>query len=160
METTAQYVDMMIASLNKKMSLLDEIVSVNEKMRLVTAESPMDMEEFRIWMDKKDACVQQINQLDNGFQTIFDRIKDAIQADKSKYREQILTMQQQIRQLTDRSVQIETQEAQLKLVIEGQFAKMHRENQTAIKGMHAAQNYHKSMSGMHIVDAQFMDKKH
>lgn len=159
METTTQYVDMMIASLKKKITLLDSIIEVNQRLEVFTAQPSMDLEVFRQLMDEKDDYVQEINQLDTGFQELFDKVKEAVEGNRQQYREQILTMKQQIREITDRTVQIEKVEAQLRLVIEGHFAKMHREAQAAKKGMNVAQNYYKSMSGTSVMDAQFMDKK-
>ena len=158
METTKQYVDMMTAGLQKKLMLLDNIIEVNRQLEKLMAQ-PLELEVFRELMDEKDGYVQQINQLDSGFQSVFDKVKETLDSNRTQYREQILMMQQLIRQLTDRTVQIEECEARLRLMIEGQFSRMHRENQAAKKGMNVAQSYYKSMSGMTVVDAQFMDKK-
>lgn len=159
MEATAQYVEMMIASLEKKRKLLDDIIEANKQLEDLTAQPSMDMDGFRQLMDKKDDCVQQITQLDTGFPTVFDKVKEAINNNRKDYQEQILTMQKHIRGIADRTMVIEKTEERLRLVIEGHFAKMHQEAQIAKKGMHVAQNYYKSMSGTHIIDSQFMDKK-
>lgn len=159
MAETIQYVEIMMDSLNKKLALLDSIIEYNHKLEEVIAEPDMDLECFRELMDQKDVCVSQINQLDTGFQSVFDKVKEALDGDRSQYREQIRTMQQQIRDITDRVVIIEEAEAKNRLVIEGQFAKMRRDAQAAKKGMNVAQNYYKNMSMMNVVEAQFVDKK-
>lgn len=154
-----QYVEMMIASLDKKQELLKCIMEVNGRLEMLVSQPSMELEEFRILMDEKDAYVQQINGLNDGFQSVFDKIKGAINENRELYREQIRTMQQQIRAITDDTVKLEEAEAKLKLSIEGQFARMHREAQSAKKGMSVAQNYYKSMAGTHVIDSQFMDTK-
>ncbi len=153
------YINIMIDGLHKKSSLLDAIIESNGQLEKVINEPEMDMEQFGKILDEKDGYAKQITQLDEGFQSLFDKIQDEIRNNKDQYRQQILEMQQLIRELTDKAVQIQDTEARHRLTIEGQFAKKHKRLQVAKRGMNVAQNYYKNMSKLNIVDSQFLDKK-
>lgn len=159
MEEAAQYIDMMVASLQKKIGLLDSIIEMNKKVAVLAGKADMDFEELRSLLDERETVVNEINQMDSGFQTVFDKVKEALDKDKARYRQQILSMQSDIRQITERIVQIEKLESQNRLLMDGQFAKMRSDVQKAKKGVNVAQNYYKSMSKTVVTDAQFLDKK-
>lgn len=159
MEEAAQYIDMMVASLQKKIGLLDSIIEMNKKVAVLAGKADMDFEELRSLLDERETVVNEINQMDSGFQTVFDKVKEALDKDKARYRQQILSMQNDIRQITERIVQIEKLESQNRLLMDGQFAKMRSDVQKAKKGVNVAQNYYKSMSKTMVTDAQFLDKK-
>ena len=155
----SQYMEILVDGLQKKSVLLDHIIDSNDRLEKVISEQTMNMDQFKELLDEKDDYVKQINQLDEGFQSLFDKIKDEIHANKSLYKQQILRMQQLIREITDKGVQIQQTEAKNKLTIEGQFAKMHKNVRVAKQGMNVAQNYYKNMTKMSVVDSQFLDKK-
>lgn len=159
MEDIKQYIEMMIESLRKKSRILDRIQQANQRLEQLAMQPDMELEDLREILDEKDSCVDEINQMDQGFQTVFDKLKAELQDNKQQYREQILTMQQLIREITDKVVAVREQEVKNKLVMEGQFARQYKNIRAAQKGVNVAQNYYKSMSGMNIVDSQFMDRK-
>lgn len=159
MAEVSQYIDIMVESLLKKSSLLDDIIESNNKLETVIGESELDMESFRQLLDAKDSCVNQINRLDEGFESLFHKIKDELHNNKEQYRQQILNMQRLIRTITDKAVQIQETESKQRLAIEGQFARKRKELRTAKQGISVAQNYYKNMSKLNVVDAQFLDKK-
>lgn len=159
MTETSQYIDIMVDGLRKKVVYLDQIIEGNRQLEEVVAMSEMDMDRFKELLDAKDECVGQINQLDTGFQSLFDKVKEELQNHKPMYKEQILDMQQLIREITDRTVLIQELEAKNKLAIEGQFSKMRKNIREAKKGMDVAQGYYKSMSKLTVIDSQFMDTK-
>lgn len=159
MVQTGQYIEMMAESLKKKTKLLSRIIGLNNKLEELAMQPEMDMDTFRNLLDEKDDCAAQITQLDNGFETLFERVRDELEGRKEQFREQILAMQQLIKVITDQIVLIQKAEEKNRTLIEGQFSRMKQSVRVAKKGMDVAQNYYKSMSKMQVVDAQFMDKK-
>lgn len=159
MTEISQYIEIMTDGLRKKSTLLDAITESNLKLEQVICQQEMDMEAFKTLLDEKDDYAKQIKQLDEGFQSLFDKIADEVRSNKEKYRQQILDMQQLIREITDKAVQIQETESKQRLTIEGQFSRMRKKLRVAKQGMDVAQNYYKSMSKLNIVDSQFLDKK-
>lgn len=159
MAEMSQYVEIMEEGLQKKKVLLEQIIDCNQRLEPVVQEAEMDMEQFKQLLDEKDEYVKQINQLDEGFETLYEKVREELSVNKAAYRQQILSMQQLIRTITDMTVQIQNMESKNRMAIEGQFAKKRKGIRTVKKGMDVAQNYYKSMSKLNVVESQFMDKK-
>lgn len=159
MEAMNQYIEIMTDGLQKKSVLLDEIIESNHKMERLVNQPDMDMERFKQLLDEKDECVKQISQLDEGFESLFEKLREELHGNKDAYKQQILSMQKSIRNITDKVVQIQDMESKNKLAIDGQFARKRKNIRTVKKGMDVAQNYYKSMSKLNVVDSQFLDKK-
>lgn len=154
-----QYIRLMIEDLQKKSGLLDKIIEVNERQKKIINQPDMDLDEFGSTVEEKSGYVDEINALDVGFQRLFEHVREALNGNKELYSEEIRTMQELIRAVTDKSVAIQAEEERNRLTIEGQFAKMKQEVRRAKKSMGVADNYYKSMSGTAVVDSQFMDIK-
>lgn len=159
MAEISQYMAIMTDGLNKKSVLLDAISETNDKLEQVIGQTEMDMEQFKACLDAKDEYTKEIQRLDEGFQSLFDKIADEVRNNKEKYRQQILDMQRLIREITDKAVRLQETEGKQRMAIETQFSKMRKKLRVARKGVNVAQNYYKNMSNLNIVDAQFLDQK-
>ena len=158
MSDISKYLNVLIEGLQKKNSILERIVVCNEKQAEVVA-ADRGLEEFDRLVDEKAVLIDQINQIDSGFQSVFDRVKPELEEQKERYREQIHTLQDLIRRMTDLGVSVETGETRNKQAIEQYFAYARKNYNTTRKSAQAASDYYKSMSRMNYIDPQLMDNK-
>ena len=71
--------DMLEESLVKKIDILTRIEDENEKQREVLSSMDEEREaEFDATIDKKTELIDQLGLLDDGFQSLFDRVKEEI----------------------------------------------------------------------------------
>lgn len=160
MAENRQYIQLMIEDLEKKSAILDQIIDANRRLEQVIQEAEMDLDAFGRIAEEKSAYVDKMNVLDVGFQSLFDRVKETLHANKETYKQEIATMQNLIREVTDKSVLVQNTEQKQKLIIDGQFAKMRQKVQQSKKNMGVASHYYKSMSGTAGADVSLMDIKH
>ena len=71
MEST--YVDIMIQSLNKKIQVLEEIKKLNILQKQILEEDGADADEFDNVVEQKATLIEQMTQLDSGFDKLFER---------------------------------------------------------------------------------------
>lgn len=159
MPEKSPYIQMMVESLQKKLAVMDQIISNNEEQTKLIRQEKLDLKQFGELVESKDKLVRQLDSMDQGFQSLYDRMAQEFVSSKSLYRDEIRLMQQLIIQITEKSMQIQTEEARNKLTIEAHFAKMKREVKHAKKSTSVATNYYKSMSKLNVNDAQFLDQK-
>ena len=157
---TETYVDIMLQSLKKKAEVLKAIIDENVKQREILEDVNGSADDFDATVEAKSALIEQLNQLDSGFQKLFDRMKEELEGDKDKYREQIREIQRLIRTVTDKSVEIQAQEARNKDLMKAKFAQVKSQARTFRKSSAVVSKYYKSMSKMPYVEPQFMDNKH
>lgn len=156
---TNQYLTILIESLQKKLKVLDEIQGYNEKQYQMFKDNQVSLEEFDGYVDEKGKLIEKLSKLDEGFEMIYDKIAEEIIGNKEKYASQIRVLQQLIREVTDKSVSIQAQEARNKDAVEQYFRREKRDVNQKKRSASAAMNYYKNMSNTSVVAPQFMDQK-
>lgn len=154
-----EYLSVMIQSLQKKISVLDEITEKNKEQRQILEQEELDSEAFERNVREKSELVEQINFLDEGFEDLYERIKSVIEAEKQEYKEEILLMKQLITEITEKSVNIQSDEVRNRSLVERKFAQERKKIKSRKTSSTVANQYYKNMSKLNYVDAQFMDKK-
>ena len=156
---SSTYIYIMIESLEKKIKVLDDILAANEVQSQILAEGDLDTDRFEENLKLKGDLIDELNKLDDGFQDLYDRIKEDVTENKAKYKEEIVTMQNLIRQITDKSVEIQNGEKKNKDAVIRHFTFMKDGIRKSKVNLSAASSYYKSMSKLNHVDSQFLDKR-
>lgn len=153
------YLSVLEDSLKKKLQILDELATYTmEQQELLKAEE-LDYDAFDQLVEKKDPLVQMIMELDQGFETVYDRIKEQLIGHKERYVVQIRTLQDLISELTDKSVKLQAMEQRNKTAVEQQFRKSREKIRQGRQNKQAALNYYKNMNNSNYVPPQFLDDK-
>ena len=153
------YIQILMESLEKKNNVLDQIIALNKRQIEIATTQPFDMIAYDKSMDEKGELIEELNRLDNGFVTTYERIKDVVQAEPQKYRKKVLILQDLVREATDKGTEIEVQEQRNKSALElAMRTKRHEIKQMKISTS-VASKYYKSMSKINDVDPQLMDRK-
>ena len=153
------YINILIESLQKKIRILDEIILADQEQREGLEDPNLDPDDFDKIVEKKSKYIEQLEQLDSGFEELFARVRDELNENREKYKEQIHTMQDLIRKITDKSLMIQKQEAQNKELMQQKFAEVRSQAREVRKSQKIVNQYYKNMMKTNYVDPQFMDNK-
>ena len=153
------YIHILEESLEKKIRILDGIISVNQEQREGLEDPNLDPDDFDKTVEKKAEYIDQLDQLDKGFEELFARVREELNTNREKYKAEIQTMQGQIRKITDKSLVIERQETQNKELMEKKFAAVRSQAREVRKSQKIVNQYYKSMMKNSMTDPQFMDNK-
>lgn len=157
---TDNYIDIMLQSLKKKEQVLKAIVDENLKQREILEDVNGEADAFDATVEAKAKLIEQLEQLDSGFEKLFARMKEELEGNQDKYAEQIRQMKEYIKKITDKSIEIQAQEARNKDLMTSKFATIKKQVKTMRKSSAAASEYYKTMAKLNYVDPQFMDGKH
>ena len=161
MEDNRQYLQIMTESLQKKKQVLDEIMRANDaQTKVLEAEMP-DWEAFDGLADQKTELISRLDMLDEGFDSLYNHIKEALaeEAGRDKYQDEIRAMQQLIKELTEMSMSIQASEARNKQMVEQKFATQRQQLKTGYLSSKAAMDYYKNMRNTTNLQSQFLDSK-
>lgn len=153
------YLNILEESLKKKIDVLDKIKEVNQVQAQLLKREALDTERFDQCVDEKDLYIEELNKLDEGFDSLYEKIKQELLKNKDKYADQIKRLQHLITEITDRSVSIQAEESRNKAQVEQYFAAQRKDLGKVRKSSQAAYGYYKNMSGPAAADARFMDTK-
>lgn len=159
MEKGSTYITILIQSLEKKVLVLDKIIESNKEQREILSQEEMDTDRFEANLDEKGRLIDELNLLDDGFQEIYNRVKDELGDNRELYKEEIKRMQKLISDITEKSVTIQAEEERNRAAAAKQFDNMRDNILVAKRSRQAANVYYSNMSRVNTVDAQFMDKR-
>lgn len=154
-----QYLTILIESLQKKSKVLDEISAYNERQSQLFKSGDASLETFDSLVEEKGKLIEALVKLDEGFETLYDRIAEEVATNKDLYADQIKQLQELIKKVTDQSVAIQAQEARNKEFVESYFRKQKQQLKSKKQSSVAAINYYKNMSRTSVVSPQFLDSK-
>ena len=153
------YLNILEDSLKKKIEVLKQIREVNEAQTEILKREPVDLEAFDQMVDEKDLYIDELTKLDEGFEALYDNVKQELVGNKQQYAEQIGRMQKLITQITEASVSIQAEEERNKALFENCFKRKRQELGNSRKNSQAVYGYYQNMNNMKSVQPQFMDKK-
>ena len=153
------YLSVLEDSLKKKLQILDELTDYTMQQQELLKVEELDYEAFDRLVDQKDPLIQRIMELDQGFETVYDRIKEQLLSNKEQYAAQIKALQSLIGELTDKSVKLQTMEQRNKSAVEQQFRKSREKIRQGRQNKQAALNYYKNMNNANYVPPHFLDDK-
>ena len=145
----AVYVNMMVDTLKRKEKLLVTLLEQTRGQEKLLREEELDQEQFQSLLDEKAGRIEELNRLDDGFDTLFQTVKKEIQEHRIAYRTEIQQMQGYIARVADLGAEIQALEHQnsdrLKIYLSRQrkvIREFHVNNKTAT-------NYYKNMANSH-----------
>ena len=104
MDQTGTYVNIMRESLERKQKYLAEILKLTNEQSVIATAEKFDEEQFSELVEKKDVLIDNLNEIDKGFSSVYDRVRIEIQRDPVVYRDELLAIQNLIRtRYADRS---------------------------------------------------------
>ena len=79
------YIAIMLQSLKKKEQVLDEIIRLDDRQKdtLTDPECPFDV--FDETVEAKSACIDQLNQLDSGFEKLYAQVAEELDQNREDY---------------------------------------------------------------------------
>ena len=153
------YLQILEDSLVKKSEVLDQIIAYNKEQEELLKKEDVSLEELDKNMAKKDEFIQSLLQLDEGFESLYEKIREQLLGNKALYAQQIRRLQELISGVTDKGVAIKAQEARNKQLVENYFAREKKQLRQGRQTSKAAYDYYKNMNNVNVVPPQIMDQK-
>ncbi len=155
----ADYINIMIESLEKKRDILGQIVELNRQQKLLLSDPNLLPEDFEKNMDYKSQFVEQLNLLDSGFEKMFERVKETLNGNQEQYAEEIHKMQDLIKEISAMTNTIQTQELRNRDEAARKFAEVREQVKGVRNSQKVVQQYYQNMMGQKTYSAQVIDNK-
>lgn len=159
MDDNGTYVKILIESLEKKIEILNQIIEKNSEQKEIISAEKLETEQFEQNLKKKSELIDEIEDLDEGFQIVYEHVKEELTGRKDQYAKEIIILQELIGLVTDKSILIQTEEERNKVSIQNHFSNLKKEIKQAKLGRKVAIDYYKSLSKANMIEPQFLDKK-
>lgn len=149
------YVNMMADVLRRKERILKSLYDLTKEQETLLRDAELDYERFQQILEEKGVQIEELNDIDEGFDALFKKVEQEIMAYREAYRDKIREMQQRITVVSELGIQIQALESQnserLKVYLAGQkkqIREFHMKNKTA-------SNYFQNMANTHKADQTY-----
>lgn len=149
------YVCMMADSLKKKEHILEFLYKKTLEQETILRSDEPDLDQFQQTIDEKGSQIMQLDQLDEGFDTLFRMVEKEIQKNRRNYKEEIIEMQDRIRRVSDLSMKIQVLERQNSERLKGFLAKKKSEIRETRMSGRTASSYYQNMANAHKSDQSY-----
>ena len=149
----------MIQSMDEKSDCLKKLLEMTAQQEQAISGENIDWDTFDRLIDEKETVIDRLGELDDGFQAVFDKIRDELEGRKALYKDRISKLQGQIRQVTDQSNALITAEQRNKTLMENATSIERKRIRQTKTNARLASNYYNSMNRINMIDPQLMDKK-
>lgn len=155
------YLQLLEESLVKKIKVLDKIEEFDlmQKDALSSEDATPDFEKFDSFIEEKEKLINELNSLDDGFEALYARISDTLKSDIPGNASKIRKLQELIRDITDKSVEIQKQEAENKALIEKFFQNARGDIGKGRNSLNAAYSYFQAQRGTGNTESFYIDSK-
>jgi hypothetical protein len=153
------YLSLLEATLEKKCEILSRLYEFSKEQETLINEDKLNDENFNRIVDEKGKLILEIQQLDEGFEQIYLRIKDEIYTNQNNYQNEIIKLKELIINVSEKGVQLQVIENHNKSKMDVYFKSKRNEIKNFKISNKSATNYYKSMADQYQQQAYFFDKK-
>lgn len=154
----SNYLQILSESLDKKANILGKIESLSNEQSALIADNA-SLEEIDANMDKKAELINELTLLDEGFESLYNKIKAEIEDKKEEHADAIKNIQSLIAKVMEKSTSIQAIEARNKVAMEKRFAAEKKELSQRSVVSSVAYDYYKTSNKLQAVPPQFLDSK-
>lgn len=153
------YVQVLIDTINKKEETLRKILEITLEQEQLSKEEIYDSDRMEKTLNEKEIQISRLNYLDEGFQSVYDRIASEIRNHIDEYKNDVEILQEKIRVCTELGNKIRVLEDRNRNRFSQLFSKTKKECSASKNQANVAQNYFKTMNNSKVMNAYFVDKK-
>lgn len=153
------YIRMLLDVLVKKETYLGKLLELTMHQETLLKQSTFDEIAFFQFVEQKDEILNKISEIDQGFQSIYNRVAEVLQKEKEQYKEQILQMQSLIAKVTDCGMKITSLEQKNKVLLQQRLQEKKQGIRQFKVGKKTADKYYKNMIKMQTGASYFFDKE-
>ncbi|MCI8306455.1 MAG: hypothetical protein HFH14_00255 [Lachnospiraceae bacterium] len=160
MDDNKTYIVILRDSLVNKNRVLDDIIELTERQYELVKSDNVEAEDFDYLIEEKGKNLAMLSMIDDGFDGVYTRVRDELQANPGKYGEMISEIRNLIEQTIAKGAKIETLEHRNKEHIEAFIEKKKNEVKEYKARQNTAKHYTMNMGNRHKDGSSyFMDKK-
>ena len=149
----------LVESLEKKSRILDEIIKENEAQERLFKQEELDLEALDSSSDRMGELAEKLELLDEGFESVYDRIREELIENKQAYRVEIKRMQELIAVITEKIVSINAARMRNNIQAEQRFKKSRQQIGSASSQMKASKNYYNHMNSLNRSEERRVGKE-
>lgn len=146
-------------TLKKKIGVLQELLQYTLLQEQIIDKGDIEKEEFLGTISEKDKQLNVLIQLDDGFDQVYQRIKESLLKYPKYFEADVKELKDLITIITDLNMKLQALEKRNKTKMDNVLIKKRLEIKNFKANNQMVSNYYKNMANQHQGQAYFLDKK-
>ena len=142
-----------------KIGLLKRIVVLNEQQKHFFENDSTEPDELEENIRSKGSLVDQVLEMDEGFEGLYERVSEELSRNREAYKEEIRSMQEMVRSITELSAKIQSQEQRNRSLASSFYGAKKTQTKKIRQGAVAIGRYQQGMMRTGPINPQIMDTK-
>lgn len=159
MSDSQSYIGVLINTLQKQVQVLKEILEVTQQQRVIAKDKDFDEVMLEESLNKKEILIAKLNELDDGFTSVYGRVRSEVREKQELYKEELQQMQNLIKECTDLGVEIRVLEERNREKLVQCFANKHKQYGSQRTAASVASHYHQTMNHLKASDSYNFNQK-
>jgi len=160
MDNNRAYIIILRDSLLNKKKILCDLIEYTEKQAELIKKGDLEAEEFEKLLDEKGKSIAMLNMVDDGFESVYSRVRDEIKSEPDKYKDILQEIQKLIEETVSLGAKVETLEHRNKDLIEDFIAGKRTEIKDYRARKQTMKSYTQTLPNQHVQGSSyFLDKK-
>ena len=143
------YINILADTLKKKETVLRELTKATSDQSTLLDQPDLDIDAFNKLVDEKEKLLQRLESLDEGFMSIYEKVRKAISEDTASYADQVAEIQGLVKTQTELSTALQAAEERNKAKMTVHLSRGHQKIRDFKVSSQTAAAYYKNMSGKH-----------
>ncbi|MCR5332199.1 MAG: flagellar export chaperone FlgN [Lachnospiraceae bacterium] len=145
----ATLINILNDTLKKKEEVLRSLSAATQKQSELLDVSDLDIDAFNRLVDEKEKLLEKLESLDEGFMSLYEKVRNVLAEDAGAYADQVKTTQELVRRQTELSTGLQTAEERNKAKMTIYLSHGHQKIRDFKVSSQTAAAYYKNMSGKH-----------
>ena len=154
-----QNLNLLETNLIEKNAVLDKLIALADKQAELLNVDSIAIKDFDSCMDEQDALLEELMQLDDGFEQLCEKVAEELTDKADECTAQLERIRQINQEHLNKSKGLQEKEASNKERLEQYFDKERKAIGSGRRSSKAAMDYYKTMSKSNVIPPQFMDQK-
>ena len=143
------YLNILIDTLKKKETVLRELTRATADQSTLLDGQDLDIDAFNKLVDEKEKLLERLEGLDEGFMSLYEKVREALAEDAASYADQVRETQQLVKTQTERSTGLQAAEERNRAKMTVHLARGYQKVKEYKVSSQTAAAYYKNMSGKH-----------
>lgn len=153
------YIQLLIDSLGKKQEVLNELMQITTRQQTIIDSEGFEEDEFLKTITLKEDQINKLDELDRGFEMVYDRVREELNDNRKEYMSQITSLKELVTSVTELSVKLQALESRNRPKLEALLANKRKSIKNSRLSNETVTNYYKNMTSKPESQSYFYDKK-
>lgn len=159
MAENENYMQVLVRTLQRQVEALTDILEITKEQSRIAGAPDFDEAMLENTLNRKEILIAKLNELDDGFISVYNRVRRELQDNQDAYKEDIRQIQDLIKECTDLGVEIKVLEERNREKLVRCFANKHKQYSSQKTAASVASQYHQTMNNTKVMDSFFLDRK-